>query len=360
MPGPDSLAGLYRGRPVLAYDRSVLEQNLAEAARLRDLGCLPAMAVKSFPDPQMLRFFAKYLDGFDCSNRVEASLVPSGAFLSLTNPVGDLRTCVSDSTSVVVIDSLAQHAEMEALSRPVRYMVRLDLLDLFGHQDSVARLSKFGCSRADLRVACRSNRHAFVGFHAHRQTLRRYDDGKALVPETAFDRAEFVRRILELGYPVELINLGGGFFPDGIVAEVKRIRAFCPADIRLVVEPGDYWFRGAGHAVSSAKKVLRRSDYVHLTTDISREAHLKWSNRDGRDDRDLMFFAKEPANCTVHGPSCQLNGEVLTTAYLPPSGEPQQGDLLFWENVSPYSFGWNTSFNGIGRAEVAFDGGYLT
>jgi len=118
-------------------------------------------------------------------------------------------------------------------------------------------------------------------------------------------------------------------------------------------------FSSIGHAVSGVKKVLYRGDYVHLTTDISREAHLKWSNREGRDDRDLMRFAKEPANCTVHGPSCQLNGEVLTTAHLPPSGAPRRGDLLFWDNVSPYSFGWNTSFNGIGRAEVAFDGGYL-
>jgi diaminopimelate decarboxylase len=345
-----ALARFYRGRPVLVYDRAALGRNLAEAARLRELGCRSLLAVKAFPHPEALRFAAEYLDGFDCSNRAEAALAPAGSLVSLTDPAGGAESFDDPRADVVVIDGVDQFEELERVARPRPYLVRLDLLDVFGFPN---RPSKYGCALADLPRVCRSARHPFLGFHAHRQSLRR-DDGEAILHETRFDRVELVRRILAFGFPVARINLGGGLFPAGLAAEIEAIRAFCPREIELFVEPGDHWFRGCGYAVSRVVKVQRRGDYRHLTTDISREAHLKWSNREGRTDRDLLAFAKEPANATVHGPSCRLNGEVLTTAHLPAADAPGRGDLLCWQNVSPYSFGWNLSFNGIPPAEVAF------
>lgn len=352
MPSLDALARHYRGRPALVFDRDALERNLRECRDLAALGCSPGMAVKAFPDPEVLRFCARYLEVFDCSNETEAALVPPGRLVSLTNPVGDADAWARVAAGVVVVDSPDQAAELHRLERPVRYLVRLDLFDLFGRPEP---LSKYGCSVADLPEICRSRRHEFLGFHAHRQSLRDYG-GNLLAHETAFDRAEMVRRVLDLGYEPRMFNLGGGLYPEGIRAEVERIRGFCPSGMRIVVEPGDYWFRGCGFAVSGVRKVQDRRGYLHVTTDISREAHLKWSNRESRSDRDLMLFDKEPANCTVHGPSCRLNGEVLTTAHIPEGHAVARGDLLFWENVSPYSSGWNTGFNGIPPAEVVFTG----
>lgn len=349
-PRIDALARFYRGRPVLVYDRAALERNLAEAARLRALGCRSLLAVKAFPHPEVLRFAARHLDGFDCSNGVEAALVPAGALVSLTDPAGGAESFALERADVVVIDGVDQFEQLERVARPRPYLVRLDLLDVFGFPN---RRSKYGCAMADLPRVCRSARHRFLGFHAHRQSLRGAG-GEAILHETRFDRAELVRRILGFGFPVARINLGGGLFPAGLTAEVEAIRAFCPPEVELFVEPGDHWFRGCGYAVSRVLKVVRRGEYRHLTTDVSREAHLKWSNREGRSDRDLLQFAKEPDNATVHGPSCRLNGEVLTTAHLPSADAPARGDLLFWHNVSPYSYGWNVSFNGIPPADLAF------
>lgn len=348
----------YRG-PVLAYD---LRRVRARIRRLAALGerhdARFLLAVKAFADPRVLAWFAREGVGFDVSNAGELALVAAATPiaserpLSITGPrlAGVVEALAGWRGEVSVsVESMAQLAAVrDALGARVKLALRVDVTP------GGARLAtRFGGRPTELEALVAAAAPVRPeGLHCHIGSER---NDLATYTGIVRELIGFARRArLEL----RTLNVGGGLhgMTDAQVEDlVARLRALVPADVRLVFEPGGYWFNDAGFALARVID-LKRSEIVVL--DLSSECHLRWSTPS-------LLAAATSAPAARHrpllfvGPTC-YEADVVGRFRVPcdEDGAPALacGDRVVLARVTSYSASWNTGFNGIAPAEVLLHG----
>lgn len=324
--------------PVYVFDLTAIRSRLArysEAAAEHNVVVL--MAAKAFCHPKIYATCGRLLGGFDISNHGEFTDVSpfvQRKVLSVTGPSVDLANLQEwQAAGAEVLVNVSDETQLrQAFAFPnLRFGVRI-----CARQDG----SRFGILSEDIgRLAPRSR---IRGLHAHR-------GGRS---NTISDYVELAQQLLRLAeehhLDLEYLNVGGGIGANVDFADLlQNLRHVIPSSIRLIIEPGDYFFHATGVLVA---RVLRASAAPHsqVVLSCSKECHLKWSAPC------LLLpnqLERTPEPVPFYGSTCY---EKDIIGYFPVRIDPTIHPRIALGLVSSYSISWNHRFNGIPRAELVF------
>ena len=168
---------------------------------------------------------------------------------------------------------------------------------------------------------------------------------------------------------IKYINFGGfeNYFQDGNFEQLRTIliksREFIPFNIKIIFEPGQFWFKNAISIVSTIidikYNILKDSPIIILN--ISSECHLKWSNprinfvndllKNNNKENSNVFFVK----CPVFGNTC-YESDFIGFLYIEKNIINDFNKLInqkvLLEDINIYSVSWNHEFNGIKKLKI--------
>lgn len=352
--------------PTLMFDLQAIAQRmqrLQQTASHYQASVL--LAVKSSPSALYLEQGKRWLNGFDVSNLAEYQALPDnlqGKLVSVTSPdlSANIERFVSKGNdAIAVLDSEDQLQQFLRQQSGVQFLLRLnvpDLLELRQLDDGLQRdLSRFGFNVArvfQLLKGPLAKEQRFAGFHFHDGSeINNCESYLALIKALGLmtRQAEFEPRY---------INLGGGFHRTSLndVGEILGAakREFSPS-CRILLEPGHYFSKRSGFAACRIVNQTMSADVIKVTVNLSKDCHLKWS-------RVKLLLSIDPRarklqEVEIFGPTCYEEdriGRFLVPFHQDLFSESgfAPGKQLFFSDVSIYSAAWNTSFNGIPKADV--------
>lgn len=353
-------------KPTLVFDLPTIRERmrwLVETAG--SFSIIPLLAVKSCTEEPYLEAAQQYLGGYDVSNLKEYSALPEnlqGRLVSVTSPslTDHLARFRSRGNELVVtLDSQVQLDQFFTQSQPCEYVLRIrggDLLQgTLPVDPAYYPVTRFGFSLDEVQELLRDPRVKAkppAGFHVHHGSeMNRLSTFRALI-----GGLENLARILEK--PVKYLNLGGGWhclaFAD-FTDIFETARRHFPHPCSILLEPGRWYAESAGFAIGTIVNLSRDRDIVRCTLDLSARCHLHWS-------RPRLLHFTEPCHeqggiVQFFGASC-YESDFIGKYYLPYSADFLKdtglgyGKRIIFSNVSTYSAEWNTSFNGIPKANV--------
>ena len=126
---------------------------------------------------------------------------------------------------------------------------------------------------------------------------------------------------------------------------LKKIRNIVPDNVKIVLEMGSMWFNNTGYLISSVEFLSKVNGVNFAFINASRDLHAKWSVP-------LCLNMKTGTNdYVICGPTCYEN-DLFEHIY---NSNVAIGDKLIFKNIEPYSYSFNSSFNGIEKARVIID-----
>jgi diaminopimelate decarboxylase len=316
-------------KPILIYFWETIENNIKEIKNaLKTYGVEIVFPVKAFPYADFLARMPQLGIGFDVSRKSEYRLVEK--FCYETETVTYSGVIPLDFKAV---NSIIGFHNVICEPNTPHYAYRINI------NRSGLRFSHFGV--AEWRNI--HNRNDIKNIHIHLSDVSR---------NTEEFYELFISAIVEIAetFPnLEILDIGGGWdkiYFTSLINLVKEIRSLIGNRIRIIIEPGNLIFKDAGFLIT---KVVGKNRYYNkniIYLDSCREAHAKWSNPKLVNADQLQISDNSLVLC---GCSCDENDVfgLYKTAYCPSIKE-----LLMFSDITPYSAAWNTSFNGIEKAEM--------
>ncbi|GAA5860364.1 hypothetical protein JCM8547_003477 [Rhodosporidiobolus lusitaniae] len=385
--------------------------DLAEVYRqherwMRELGerVQPFFAVKSNPDPYVLRLMAALGMGFDCASQPEISSVlalpdvdPSRIIYA--NPckaASFIRNAQKHGVDCMTFDNADELAKVRKYHPDARMVLRI----LTDDSSSLCRLGlKFGAPLGEVRGLLKRAKQLGVdvvgiSFHC----------GSGCKDPTTFGDA--IRRArwafdvgAEEGFKFDLLDIGGGFEHDNFdqIAAILRVALteHFPLNgmgkgVKVIAEPGRYY---VSRAFELATNIIARRAAREGTNDEA--SMLELARMDEDDDEakpmtmyyindgvyssfnSLMFDHQvvyphvltlssafhgegpvtspdaEFESCSIWGPTCDSIDCVQSKAVLPVN-LVQVGDWLRWDTMGAYTICAASQFNGFRRSDVRY------
>ena len=359
------------GTPLVVVDHKVLRENYAQFRKY-----LPRVqvyyAVKANSDPAIVQTFYDAGASFDVASMAE--------FLNVHEKIQDLpakerQDYIWDriiyANPIKAIETLESLDQYKPLVTYDNYEEVIKIARHAPHSGLVLRLSvpntgsmvelssKFGAlpgEAVDLMAFAQNNNLVVEGvsFHVGSQCTNPANYSQALhLAAGVFAEAN------SRGFNLKLLDIGGGFpahYDDAIPpfrrlaktinAELDRL---FPPPIEILAEPGRFLVATAatsisqivGKAVRGGKLCYYVNDGVYHTYSGVIFDHCQYRVRS---------FKKGPTQiCSVFGPTCDALDTITLAAQLP---DMEMGDLVYSENIGPYSHASSTSFNGFPPAKV--------
>lgn len=144
------------------------------------------------------------------------------------------------------------------------------------------------------------------------------------------------------------LDIGGGY--DRLTyLELYRllieIRNIVPHKVKILLECGSLWFKNSGYLVCQVEYINTVRNKRFVFVNASRELHAKWSIpkciniNQGADDYIICGSTCYENDLFEHVYKCKMN----------------VGDRVIFENIEPYSYSFNMTFNGVKKADVIID-----
>lgn len=286
--------------PTLLFDLDKLKENILYYKDLPEVKFL--FPVKAFPHSRVLDVFAKNNFGFDVSNNNEYALVKKYKKSSIM---------YSDPTEKL----------------KYKNSIRINIYD-----KNIK--SRFG-SEID------NNNYEIV--HIHVSELK---------------NTKVLNSVLKAIKKINLeetkyINIGGGY--DNLsYQELRRfilsIKKEIPNRTQIILEPGSMWFSGCGYLVTKVEAINNLRGNKYLVLDSSKELHAKWSLPEIYSIYPEVIGAK--TNFVFCGSTCY---EKDVFCVYTSSIEIRKNTVIIFKNIEPYSYSWNSEFNGVKKAKVVFN-----
>lgn len=197
--------------------------------------------------------------------------------------------------------------------------------------------SRFG---VDYKLIDESVRTKITYLHLHNSDHRDLEKCKYIYEE--------IKNILTYFPNLNKINIGGHLedlsFEEGI-NYLKIIRDLIPNNIALYVELGDFLFKNVGILYSNVVDVRQDNELQIVTLNFSKMANQRWAYPRylRSDDNDLIHTIFYGCSCCETDIYLETQSKMLNV-----------GDEVKFTNISPYSYQWNTSFNGVKEMEYIF------
>lgn len=160
---------------------------------------------------------------------------------------------------------------------------------------------------------------------------------------------EEIKCILKYFPNLQIINIGGHLedisFDEGI-EYLNEVRKIIPENIAVYAELGDFLFKDVGTLYTEVVGVRNDDKFQVVTLNISKMANQRWTYPEYIEDTS----DNELIRTIFGGNTC-----CETDVYLETMAKPLKiGDKVVFRNISPYSYQWNISFNGIEKTEYRF------
>ena len=359
----ESLFQLALGKktPLIIYDRDFITDKLKFLRQISDQhGCIFLFPVKSFPHLELIKHISHYVHGFEISNVNELDLLPTGFFpdyLAITDPTIQVENIELFSRRANKIfyslDSISEKIfeQLRPFKGEVEFMLRLSHTDLdlpITGSNNHVHPSRFG---SHLDHLSSSDQNMFAGVHIHNGS------DKNLVQDYIWTAHKILDKMYEIQTDFKYINLGGGFSrlsKNQMLVLLKELRNILPSQCTIIIEPGKFVSVDSGVAFAQIKFIKQITSVRYaVTTDLSYECHLKWS------DPEYVYEQQNSDKMVTvdfYGPTCYEN-DLITSVCLScdhVSEKLRVSEWVAFKGISGYSFAWNHSFNGIPMAEIYF------
>ncbi len=327
-------------RPRIEFDLAKIENRMKRvSAHARRNHVRMLFPVKSFPAPQVLKLAARYLDGFDVSNRAEYQLI---------------RKFASRGKDIWVSGPVH-----EVPSHPFknRLKVAANSTDAFFH----SRSKKFGALRINASTILKRVDEGRFGA-SFREALNAPVDSFSVhmgfQSTTVEDLMRMFLKFHELSKKrkIQSVNFGGGWErlseddAKWLMTEIGRRKP----NFQVFFEPGRWWSQDAGVIETEILDVRTHPDGWDVTLSGSRMAHLKWSQLRLNKIPRQITNARTKKSIRFFGPTCAEDDFLLKIAGKITDPSKCVGQTISLEGVCGYSFAWNTGFNGFAPARIAF------
>ena len=378
IPAPEVQVDLLQPEPVgelaLSTDRAVaLAANtptpflVVSEARLRDRvetlrTHLPGVelyyAMKSNPDPEILRVLKDIVDGIDVASYGEimvadaVGVAPSKLFHS--HPIkkeSDIAACVKHGVQWFVYDNIDELPKLKANAPDANLMLRVAIKN----PTCVVNLgAKFGAQESDAVGLLQAARDMGltvrgIAFHVGSQTKD---------PDVYVSALKTVRGLFDeaaaAGILLDTLDIGGGF-PVTYRTVMAGLDEFCqvvsqalkeyfPTGVRVLAEPGRCI---SGDSVTLVTRVVGRSfrsgvPWYYLDDGVYGAFSGKLFDHA---DYQLIPVRRGPlTKCVVAGPTCDSIDIVSIDQMLP---ELEVGDLIVVPAMGAYTKASATCFNGF-------------
>ncbi|SAL97822.1 hypothetical protein [Absidia glauca] len=341
----------------------------------------PHFAVKSNPDPMVVKLLASLNTGFDCASKAEiqqvlALGVDPGRII-YANPCKQasyIRYAAQQNVAKMTFDNAEELYKIKMLYPDAELVLRI----LTDDSKSLCQLGlKFGAplDTVDhlLRVAKELELNVIgVSFHVGSGCSDEHAFADAVLrARTVFDQGE------ALGFNFTLLDVGGGFpgadVKDGITFE-KVAAVLGPAvdelfspEIRVIAEPGRYYVASAftictniigrrtvGNGLMDPSYMYYVNDGMYGAFNCILFDHQVVTPRVlSRNGRYLYGQNLDETNfeCSVWGPTCDSIDCLNKSTYLPLL---EEGDWLYWENMGAYTICAASQFNGFKISKVVY------
>jgi diaminopimelate decarboxylase len=180
--------------------------------------------------------------------------------------------------------------------------------------------------------------------------------------ETARELAALARRLLERGFPLETLDIGGGLGIGGEEAEGPTPEAYAAAvlphltglPLRILIEPGRAIAGPAGALVTRVLYVKENSGKRFVVTDAGMNDLIRAPLYGAIHPIESVGSPRgESITADVVGPICETSDFFARDLTLP---LPEEGDLLAIRDVGAYGFVMASNYNFRPRAaEVLVD-----
>lgn len=166
--------------------------------------------------------------------------------------------------------------------------------------------------------------------------------------EKCNDILDEVKKIISSFPNLKCIDIGGHLedlsFKNGI-EYLQEMRSIIPTHIDIIVEAGDFLFKDCGKLFCEVIDVRDNKMSQTVTLNFSKMANQRWA---------YPIYHEETKNELVdtvfYGCSCCETDIYLETK----ARRLKKGDKLMFQNISPYSYQWDTEFNGINKIRYDF------
>ncbi|KAI9788976.1 MAG: hypothetical protein M1816_006434 [Peltula sp. TS41687] len=336
-------------------------------------------AVKSNPDPNVLRLLADLGTGFDCCSKREMDQVlalgvdPSRIIYALPcKAKSHLRYAASKGITQMTFDGVEELHKTKEICPHAKLFLRI-----WTDDRSVYRLSaKFGAppdKTDELLVTARKLGLDVVGvsFHIGSQPSDVNDYTRALEDSRAvFDKAEAI------GFNLQVLDIGGGFTDSAFEKAAKVIRKsldkYFPSHIRVIAEPGRYYVssafslacsvigrRESPMAASGSKSyMLFLNDGIYGNLEEARlglcptpgllkiGGRFLYGQQKRHETEAETADTEELTEYSLWGPTCD-GLDFILPSWIPRTKEMVGvGDWIYFPDMGAYSDVFATEFNG--------------
>ncbi|XP_071119568.1 ornithine decarboxylase 1-like [Haliotis cracherodii] len=342
----------------------------------------PFYAIKSNPDPLLLRVLSELGTGFDCASKAEMEMVlqmgVAADRIVYANPckqISHLEYATKNNIDLMTFDCEAELYKVKSMFPGARLLLRIVPP---GHYKVFDDLStKFGCHSGDFSGLLKTAKNlglnvVGVSFHV---------GSGAEDPEVfavSLQRSCNVFAMAEqLGFTPNIIDIGGGFFGhkgaplsfEKVATTLnKSLDKYFPvsSNVKVIAEPGRYFSSSAYTLLTSVigkKKCLPKGN--HRNSENSCEPDMPSDKKpsfmyyltDGiYGSFNVIVFEGRTTNLvkapssdvtftsSLWGPTCDSADCVQKGLSLP---ELEIGDWLYFENMGAYTRSIASHFNGM-------------
>ena len=169
----------------------------------------------------------------------------------------------------------------------------------------------------------------------------------------------------EMGFNIELVDIGGGFPGDNNDKFLKMasvinmgISEFFPDNnVKFIAEPGRYFVTSAYTLITSVinKKIIKTPEDKHIIYYLSESVYGSFNNIifDHAKLELLPFNERNEKqyDCTIFGPTCDSMDKIATNCKLP---DLSIGEVIYIENAGAYTIAASSNFNGFMQTECKY------
>lgn len=283
--------------------------------------------VKCCNNEKVLELVSKYEYGFDISNINEYNIIKkylNGHFLSCSSPMSYELESINYKNIKIVANNLSSYLKGKGLR-----------INLNGNE-------KFDKSRfgEDYTLLSSSIKEELTYIHLHNSD---HKDSKK-----CNDILDEVKKIISSFPNLKCIDIGGHLedlsFKSGI-EYLQEMRSIIPTHIDIIVEAGDFLFKDCGKLFCEVIDVRDNKMSQTVTLNFSKMANQRWAYPIYYEEEQ-----KELVDTVFYGCSCCETDIYLETK----ARRLKKGDKLMFQNISPYSYQWDTEFNGINKIRYDF------